>query len=303
MAPELHGRGSVCLCSTEDSLEFYRPTDVTEVLHLLTTAPDPRVLAGGQSLVPAMNMAIAEFGALISLQDVATLREVKADGDGIVIGAMVTHRSVEDETRLRGALFALREAATTVAHPAVRAMGTIGGSVCHADPAADYPGVLVALGAMFHASGPAGSRQIPAADFFVDMLTTALKADEIVTAIRLDSAGWSASAGSAYEKLSRVDGDYAVVSATAAVDISNGICTRAALALGSCGSRPVRLAAAEDRLVGTALTAGDVAAAGQMLAEAADPPDDIKATANYRRRVIPTVVARAIARAKERAGA
>lgn len=284
-------------------MEFHRPTDVSEVLHLLATAPDPRVLAGGQSLVPAMNMAIAEFGALISLQDVAPLAGIGAGPDGVVIGAMLTHLKLENAAELTGPFEALREAAGKVAHPAVRSMGTIGGSVCHADPAADYPGVLVALGATMEIAGPGGTRAVGAADFFVDMLTTALEPDEILTAVRLERTGWSRNSGGAYEKLSRVDGDYAIVSATAALSLEGGVCTRMALALGSCDNRPVRVAEADDRLVGTALEADDIAAAAAILADACNPPDDIKASAKYRRRVIPAVLARAVARARERASA
>jgi carbon-monoxide dehydrogenase medium subunit len=209
---------------------------------------------------------------------------------------MTRHRVTAASSLARGHRV-VREAAAAIASPAIRSMGTMGGSIAFADPGADYPAALVAAAAVIHLRGPDGRREVAAEDFFVDWYATGLEPGELVEAIVLPPA--AATSGGAYVKLSRVEGDYATASAAAVVDWRQGRCHAIRVAVGGCGPTPVRVA--EDTLIGSRLDAAAVADLGRRLAAAADPVDDMRGSAGYRRRVIPTLVARAIAQAVARA--
>lgn len=244
-------------------------------------------LAGGQSLVAAMNLGLSEPATLVSLRDVAALRGIEHAGDGSLrIGAMTTHAELAAlETAAPGPrLLAL--AARLVAYPAVRSRGTIGGSVALADPSADYPVALQAADATIEIGRVGGSREVKARDFFRGLFETALEKGEVVVAVRVPAG--PAGAGAAYEKLSLVAGDFAIVSVAAlgrrALD----------LAVGGCGPTPLLVRGVE---------ASDAAllAAGRRLAETCDAPSDHRGSATYRRRVLPELVRRAGRAAAERA--
>jgi aerobic carbon-monoxide dehydrogenase medium subunit len=265
---------------------LHRPQSLGEALELLGSNPDARPLAGGASLVAMLNARLVEPSALISLARVGELFGISALPDGgLRIGAMTRHRELAALAILRGPRAALRLAAAAIANPTIRTMGTIGGSVALSDPGADYPPSLVALSAVIEISGPTGPRRVAATDYFLDWYTTALAPGELISAIHLpppaDGAG-------VYHKSARVAGDFAI--ASVAVTIEPGSSVNAVI--GACGPRPLSLVAANDKLA-----RGDVEAAGALLAAASDPVDDSRASANYRRRIIPRMLARAFAEA------
>lgn len=278
------------------AMRIHHPTTIDEAIHLLAADDEARCLAGGQTLVAMMNLGLAEPSALVSLRGIAGLDAIEPGaGDATVIGASVTQAALADAT-FAGAQSVVTEAARQVAHPAIRNFGTVGGGLCHADPAGDLPPAFVAADAVFAIAGPEGARDVPAADFFVDYLTTCLETGEILKAIRLPAPP-PASAG-IYDKFARVDGDYATVSVAVTLAMDGGTCAAIRMVLGSCAPTPLWLADADARLVGGALSDDDVAAAARLLQDAADPLDDVRGSADYRRRIIPGLLARAVARAR-----
>jgi carbon-monoxide dehydrogenase medium subunit len=259
-------------------MNYIAPRSLEEAYRALQT-DDTVCLAGGQSLVAAMNLGLAAPERLVSLRDIVELRgiEEKIDG-GLRIGAMTTHAGLAALQPAAAGPRLLAQAARVVAYPAIRARGTIGGSVALADPAADYPVALQAADATIEVGGPTGTRMIKARDFFRGLFETALGKGEIVIAIHVPPG--AADAGSAYEKLSIVVGDFAIVSVAAI--------GRANLDLAVGGLAPTPLLA-----TGVASSDDALLAAGRSLAEAADPPGDQRASAAYRRRVLPELMRRA----------
>jgi carbon-monoxide dehydrogenase medium subunit len=281
---------------------FFEPTTVEEAVALLAEDEDARCLAGGASLVAMMNARLVEPSALVSLRRIEELHGIEFATDGSVrIGAATLHRDLAAEERLGGGHAVLRQAAGRIANPPVRNMGTIGGALSHNDPAADYPAALVAADATIEVAGPDGRRSIGVGDFFVDWYTTALDDAELVTAVVLPAA--PAGAVGRYDKLVRVEGDLCIASVALVLAMAGGRVSALRLAIGGCGPGPVRLPEAEARLVDGALDDAAIAEAGAKLAEALDPPDDVRASADYRRIVVPRMVARALGAAKAEAGA
>jgi carbon-monoxide dehydrogenase medium subunit len=274
---------------------YHRPATVEEAAKLLAGIDGARCLSGGATLVAMMNANLAEPKAIVSLAGIAELAGIApVAGGGFRVGAMTRHRETAEDERLTGTLAVLRNAARQIANPPVRNMGTIGGSIAFADPAADYPPALVAANAEVEIAGAAGRRRVAAQDFFVDWYTTALAPGELVAAVYLpaprDGAGL-------YKKLARISGDFAIASVALTVAKEKGGVS-ARIAIGGCGPKPIR---ADD--VDALLSAkfGDPAtatAAGEKLAAAADPVDDVRASADYRRLVIPRLVAATVAEAQ-----
>lgn len=263
-----------------------RPRTVAEALALLDGEAEARPLAGGASLVAMMNADLLSPSLLVSLRDIAELKGISAaPGGGLRIGAMTRHCETAAAANLSGTLAVLRAAAGRIANPPVRNMGTMGGSISLADPGADYPAALVALGARIEIASLAGTRLLPAGDFFVDWYTTALEPGELVTAILLPAP---AGGIGLYHKLARVAGDFATVSVALTATPSGEV----TLAIGGCGPFPIADAAADRELSGRLGDAGAARRAGEMLAALADPVDDVRASADYRRLVIPRMVAR-----------
>lgn len=280
--------------------QFHKPSTIEDALAILASDEGARPLAGGQTLVAMMNGQLLEPSALVSLRSIDALRVFEPGAHGMRIGAMVTHSEVERDARLVNGWSVVGEAAAQIAHPAIRNFGTMGGAVSHADPNADYPGALVAADALILTMGPTGGRSIPAHEFFQDYLTTALGPGEIVTEVVLPPT--ASDAVGVYEKFSRVDGDYATVSVAVVVTMQGGTCAGARIAVGSCGPTPLRSDACDSALVGTRLDPEPIAKAGAILADAADPVDDVRGSADLRRKVIPRLLARALHRAVARSG-
>jgi carbon-monoxide dehydrogenase medium subunit len=276
------------------------PTTIEEAVSLLAGDADAVVLAGGQTLLPAMNFRAANPSLLVDIQHIAGLRGIEVGDDRIVVKAMTRHRELELDAEVLRLNPLIAEAMQHVAHVPIRNRGTVVGSLCHADPSAEMPLVLVLLGGSVIAQGPAGRREIAAEDFFQSFLTTARNQDEIVVEARFPVL--PAGAGWAFDEVTRRHGDYAVVGVgcTLRVDDSG----RAAdLRLAACGisDRPVRLKAAEAILNGTALAPSDLAAAAKASGSAVTQPDDINVTASYRRRALGALIRRIVTAAARRA--
>jgi len=280
-------------------MKFFEPTTVDEAVRYLAADPDHRCLAGGATLVAMMNAQLVEPAGLVSLAKVDGLKGIARGGDGgLTIGAMTLHQTVADSALFEGGHALVRDAARLIGHPAIRNMGTMGGSISHADSAADYPAALVAAEAAIDIAGPKGRRTVPAGDFFVDYLQTALEPGELVTTIRLPPA--RKGAASAYQKFARVEGDFATVSAGVVLAMDGGKCKTVRIAIGACGPTPVRVPAAESALAGTALDDRALASSCEMLAAACDPVDDFRGSAEYRLMLVPVLVRRAVAAARKR---
>lgn len=274
---------------------LHAPATVDEAVQLLARN-GARCLAGGATLVAMMNAGIAEPEELVNLAGIDELAGIRVLPDGSVrIGAMTRHRETASEALLAGQLAAVREAAAAIANVPVRNMGTMGGSISHFDPAADYPPALVAVGARIEIAGAAGRRTLPAHDFFVDWYTTALQPGELVTAVLLPAA---APGHGRYDKLARVSGDFATASVALSVQWRASACERVGLAIGGCGPRPLHLEEANEALAKERLSEQAAAHAGVLLARAADPIDDVRGSAEYRRLVIPRMVSRAVSEAR-----
>ena len=278
-------------------MEFHDPATVGEAVALLAADEEARCLAGGATLVAMMNADLVMPSALVSLRRVAGLAGIAPRPDGSLrIGAMTSHHAVATARDLSGAHALLRQTARVIGHPAIRNMGTIGGSIGHGDPAADYPGALVALDAAVEITGPDGARTVAAEDFFVDYLEVALAPGELITAVTLPPSPAGVSGG--YEKFARVEGDFATVSVAAVVAMDGDRCAAVRVAVGSCGPRPVRVAAAEDRLKGSTLDRAAIEDAAAMIAAACDPVDDVRGSGEYRLMLIPPLLGRAVAKAR-----
>ena len=289
--------------------EYHRPETLDEALALLAArGGEAKALAGGQSLIPAMNFRLARPATLVDLNGVAELAYVRpAEGEGegggdLRIGAMTRQRAVERSAPVERAAPLLAEAMPCIAHPQIRNRGTVGGSLAHADPAAELPAVMLALDARLEVRGRSGARTIPAAAFFTGFFGTALAPDELLVEIALPPL--PARSGTAFVEVARRHGDYALVGVAALVTLEErGRCREARIALLSVGGGPVLAAEGMKLCVGEHASdelfraAGDAAATRDI-----DPPSDIHASAAYRRRLAAVLTRRALGRAFQRAG-
>jgi aerobic carbon-monoxide dehydrogenase medium subunit len=264
------------------AFEYRRASDVDEAVRLLADAgEDAKLLAGGHSLLPLMKLRLATPSVLIDIGRLRDLSYVREDGDQIRIGALTRHRDVETSEVLAQQVPILPHATHQVGDPQVRHRGTIGGSIAHGDPASDLPAVCLALGATFAVVGPSGERRIPAADFFLGFLETALAPDEVLTEIsvpKTPGAGWS------FQKFNRRAQDWAIVGVAA---VRNGI---TGVSLVNMATTPVRAAAVEQALAGGA----SAAEAAAHAADGLDPPADLNASPDYRRHLAQVLVRRAL---------
>jgi carbon-monoxide dehydrogenase medium subunit len=274
------------------SIEYHEPQVLDAALRLLAENEGARCIAGGQTLVAMLNAGLVEPAALVSLARIPELASISRQGDTLRIGATATHEAVASSDFVARDFPLIAETARAIAHPPIRSFGTIGGAVAHGDPNADYPAALVASDAEIEVAASGGRRRVPAADFFQDHLTTTLEPGEIVTAVIVPAPPAGARGG--YLKFARVDGDYATVSVAALVARQKDACSHVAVALGAAGPRPVRDRAAEKALIGKPLTDDGLAAFGKALAAACDPLDDVRGSSEYRRGLVPNLVARAI---------
>lgn len=284
--------------------DYFAPATVDEALALLAEhGGDAKPLAGGQSLIPAMNFRLARPAVLVDLNRIPALAYVRAESGGVAIGAMTRQRAVERSDVVAAAAPLLAEAMPSIAHAQIRNRGTVGGSIAHADPSAELPAIMVALEARFTVRGAAGERVVPASAFFKGMLETALAPDDLLVEIALPPL--PDRTGTAFLEMARRHGDYALVGVAVAVSLDpRGACRTARIALLSVGDAPVLADGAVQILVGErpsdalARAAGDAAATRDI-----DPPSDIHASAAYRRRLAAVLTRRALTRAFQRAGA
>ena len=275
------------------AFDYVRPSTVDDAVAALAAAgEDGKVLAGGQSLLPVLRMRLSHPSTLVDLGRINSLRGVRDDGDALVIGAMTTHDEVLRDPLVAQHAPLLAQAAATVGDPQVRHVGTLGGSLSHADPAADLPTVALTLDASLEVVGPSGSRTVPARDFFVDYFTTALAPDEMLTAVRVPKlgAGWTTH----YEKFNRVAQAWAIVAVAAAVRRSDGSVSEARVGLSNMGSTPLRASAVENALAGADASADAVRAASEHAAEGTHPPADLSGGADYRQHLARVLTRRAV---------
>jgi aerobic carbon-monoxide dehydrogenase medium subunit len=273
------------------AFDYTRPATVDEAVRTLAdVGEEAKVLAGGQSLLPLMRLRLAFPELVVDVGRIGELRGVREDGGTLVIGAMTTHHDVIHDPLVRRHAALLASATATVADPAVRHRGTLGGSLAHADPAADLPAVVLALDGELVAQGPGGRRTIPARDFFVDYLQSALAPDELLVEVRVPKTdGW----GFHYEKFHRVAQAYAIVGVAALVRRDDGHIAEARVGLTNMGSTPLRASAAEQALAG----AGDAEAvrrATEAAAEGTRPSQDMSASIEYREHLARVLTRRAV---------
>jgi CO/xanthine dehydrogenase FAD-binding subunit len=285
--------------------EYFSPATRAEALALLARhGAEAKPLAGGQSLIPAMNFRLATPAVLIDLNAVTDLGGVEVDSGCVRIGAMTRHRAVERSAPVRELAPLLAEAMPFIAHPAIRTRGTVGGSLAHADPAAELPAVMLALDARVHLQSAAAMREMPAAEFFTGLFSTALAPGEILSAIRIDARQPAGSrAGWAFEEFSRRHGDFALAGVAVHVTIDNeDRCGVARMALFGVGDRPMMAHAGARALAGEHPTPEAIrAAAAAAAANDIDPTSDIHATSRYRRHLADVLARRALTRAFARA--
>ena len=274
-------------------MRYLEPASIDEALAILASEDDARCVAGGATLVAMMNADLLSPGLLIGLRGIKELQGISENDSGLRIGAMTTHETIANSTLFRSGLELIPRAARQIAHPPVRRMGTIGGSISHADPAADFPTALVATNASIEISSTKGSRLVAAKEFFLGYYETATAEDEIVSAIVLPHG--PAAAKGDHVKVNRVDGDYATVSVSLVLEMQNHLCSYARIAVGAVAATSLHLDEADAALSGTALTEEDISRAAALLVEAADPIDDMRGSADYRRKLIPRLLARAVA--------
>jgi CO/xanthine dehydrogenase FAD-binding subunit len=262
---------------------------------------DAKVLAGGQSLVPLMNFRLAAPAVLVDINSLHELSSIRRTNGTLTIGALTRQSAVEDSGLVAEACPLLLQATRLIGHRTVRNRGTVGGSMAHADPVAEYPATLVALDGEIVARGPDGERRIAARDFFLTVCMTSLGANELVTEVRVPVQ--PPGTGSAFLEQSRRHGDYAIVGVAAAVTVDeDGTCRDARLALAGVGGTPLRCDGAEAVLRGTRLEETAIAEAASSSAAAADPTDDLHATAQYKRAMVEVYVKRALRLARARTG-
>lgn len=282
------------------AFEYHRPGSVDEVVTLLTKHGDEgRIVAGGHSLIPMMKLRLAVPTHLIDLGSVADLKNIKATGSVVEIGAMTTQHDLIASDQLAEACPILREVALTIADPQVRYCGTVGGNVANGDPGNDMPAVMQCLDASFVLKGPGGERRVAAREFYEAAYFTARKDDEILTSISFPTP--VPGHGYAYEKLKRKVGDYAIAAAAVVLTMDGGTCKGAAVALTNVGDTPIYAEAAGQALVGTAVDEAAIAKASAAAKAVAKPAADMRGPQEYRSHAAGVMVGRAIKRALARA--
>ena len=274
--------------------EYHRATSVDEAIQLLADNEGAKLLAGGHSLLPMMKLRLVTPTVVVDIGAIDELRSIGQNGDDLVVGATATHAEVASSSEVQASHAALAQAAAAIGDVQVRNCGTLGGSLAHADPAADYGAAVLAFDAEVSVRGPSGERTIPAGELFAGLLQTSLEPGELITSVRFPAT----SAKSAYVKFEQPASGFAIVGVAAAVATDNGTCTGAAIAATGVSDRPVRLSAVEEALTGGALGGDEIAAAAaQADAGLENVREDLYAGQDYRRHLMRVIAERAVSRA------
>jgi carbon-monoxide dehydrogenase medium subunit len=282
------------------SFAYFAPATLPEAIALLQQyADEAKILAGGQSLIPLMKFRLANPAYLIDLRKVPGLNMLEERDGELVIGAMVREATIEHAALVQQRYPAIYETSEFIADPLVRNFATVGGNLAHADPANDHPATMLALRATVVAEGPNGRRSIPIDEFLVDTFETSLAPEEVLVEIHVPQP--QPHTGSAYCKLERKVGDYAIAAVAAQITLDGDICTQAGLGLTNVGPKAIRPVEAERFLIGKRLDEEAIREAARFAAAAADPTADLRGTADYKRAMVRTLTARALRKAVQRA--
>jgi len=282
------------------AFEYHAPTSVRDALALLGKLDDAKILAGGHSLIPMMKLRLAQPKHLIDLGRVPGLSGIKEDGGALAIGAMTTHWDVESSKVVKAKAAVVSETAALIGDPAVRNKGTIGGSLAHADPAADMPATAIALGFEFVCEGAKGKRTVKVDDWFQGLMATALKEDELLVEVRVPVP--AAGTGAAYLKFPHPASRFAIVGVCAAVTLDKGgTCTKASVGVTGAGTKAIRARGVEAGLSGKRLDAAAIEAAAQKAAEGVDVQADLQGSVEYKTHLLKVYCRRALEAALARA--
>ncbi len=282
------------------AFEYLRPANLGEALHALAQhRGNARLLAGGQSLVPMMNMRLVHPAMLIDINRLPGLADVRVDGGTLVIGALARHTQLAESPLVAQHCPLMAEAYPHVAHKPIRNRGTLGGNISHADPASEMPAVLLASDATIVARSASGQRSIKAQDFFTGPMQTALAPEEMVVEVRIPCA--PATRGHAFEEESNRRGDFAMAAVAVTIDVKDGNCTRCTIAVSGMGDCAVRLASVESGLPGKAANDALAAQAARAARDAVNPSSSYHADAEYKRDLVEALTERALKRAISRA--
>jgi carbon-monoxide dehydrogenase medium subunit len=282
------------------AFDYRAPLTLDDALGLLAEHGDAaKVMAGGQSLIPLLKLRFSQPELVVDIGRLPAMSGVRRENGGLRIGALTRHVEIERSRDLAGAFGILPEAAHWIADPLVRNQGTVGGSICHADPSGDWGSVMLALGATFTARSAKGDRVIAAADFFQGPFTTDLRPDEILTEIQIPTP--SGPAGGAYNKLERKVGDFATVAVAVQVELNGGKVARAGIGMTSVGPANVKATEAEKALAGQEPTDAVIAEAARLAAAAANPKDDVRGSAEFKKDIVRVFVQRGLKTALKRA--
>lgn len=280
--------------------DYFAPGSVPEALEMLAgEGPEAKLLAGGQSLIPAMRFRLSQPQALIDLNGVADLGYLRTSNGHLAIGAMTREAELEESELVHNRFHLLADATRVIADPIVRNMATVGGNIAHADPANDHPAVMLAYDAEVVAVGPGGSRTIAIDDFFTGLFENALEHDEILTEIRIPTP--AAGSGGSYHKIERKVGDYAISAVAVQLMMDGDTCTAARIGLTNVSATPMRAENAENALIGQVVSADILEAAGQAAAAECDPSADLRGSVDYKRDLTRILTKRAIQSAVDRA--
>jgi len=274
--------------------DYYAPGSLQEAIKLLRQNGEAKILAGGQSLLPMMKLRLAAPTSLVDISKLPDLSYIRDEDDYLSIGALVTHDAIEHNGTIKDRFTLINDAVARIGDKQVRNLGTIGGSVCHADPAADIPTALLVADARFVIEGEGGRRVVPARDFFVDFFSTAVGHDEILTELQIPHL--PRRSGSAYIKHSLREADFAIanVGTIVAVEEDGKMCGEARIGLGSAGPTPLRAASAEQYLKGKPLDETNIAEAAERAIDGANPPSDVHGSREYRLKMIRVLTQRSL---------
>lgn len=283
------------------AFDYEAPATLPDVLGILAErGDDAKLMAGGQSLIPLLKLRLASPALIVDLGRLPSLVGIRSEGGQLHLGARTRHVDLERSPEVRRLCPLLAETAPLIADPLIRNRGTVGGSLCHADPAGDWGSAMLALEAELVATSLSGERVIPAADFFEGPFTTRLRPDEVLTEIRIPLP--AGRAGGTYLKLERKVGDFATVGVAVQLELSNGLVARAGIGLTSVGPTNLKAVAAERSLLGRKPTAEAISEAARLAAEAAEPRDDIRGSAAYKKDVVRVFVQRGLRTALAQTG-